>query len=42
MNKPIILTGDRQRGNYILGIMLGSLKNRVLLQEENKYDMFVF
>ena len=22
--------------------MLGSLKNRVLLQEEDKYDMFVF
>ena len=42
MTKPIILTGDRPTGKLHIGHYVGSLKNRVLLQEENKYDMFVF
>ena len=42
MVKPIILTGDRPTGKLHLGHYVGSLKNRVLLQNENKYDMFVF
>lgn len=42
MTKPIILTGDRPTGKLHLGHYVGSLKNRVLLQNENKYDMFVF
>ncbi|WP_303972271.1 tryptophan--tRNA ligase [Streptococcus merionis] len=42
MTKPVILTGDRPTGKLHLGHYIGSLKNRVLLQNENKYDMFVF
>lgn len=42
MAKPIILTGDRPTGKLHLGHYVGSLKNRVLLQNEGKYDMFVF
>ena len=42
MTKPIILTGDRPTGKLHIGHYVGSLKNRVLLQNENKYDMFVF
>ena len=42
MTKPIILTGDRPTGKLHIGHYFGSLKNRVLLQEEDKYDMFVF
>lgn len=42
MAKPIILTGDRPTGKLHLGHYVGSLKNRVLLQNEDKYDMFVF
>ena len=42
MVKPIILTGDRPTGKLHLGHYVGSLKNRVLLQNENKYDMLVF
>ena len=42
MTKPIILTGDRPTGKLHIGHYVGSLKNRVLLQEEDKYDMFVF
>jgi len=37
MSKPIILTGDRPTGKLHIGHYVGSLKNRVLLQEENKY-----
>lgn len=40
--KPIILTGDRPTGKLHIGHYVGSLKNRVLLQEEDKYQMFVF
>lgn len=42
MTKPIILTGDRPTGKLHLGHYVGSLKNRVLLQNQNQYDMFVF
>ncbi|WNZ88399.1 tryptophan--tRNA ligase [Streptococcus iniae] len=42
MTKPIILTGDRPTGKLHLGHYVGSLKNRVLLQNENHYNMFVF
>ena len=39
----IILTGDRPTGKLHLGHYVGSLRNRVLLQEEGNYDrMFVF
>lgn len=42
MTKPIILTGDRPTGKLHIGHYVGSLKNRVLLQNEDKYDLFVF
>ena len=39
----IILTGDRPTGKLHLGHYVGSLRNRVLLQNEGDYDrMFVF
>ena len=39
----IILTGDRPTGKLHLGHYVGSLRNRVLLQEEGNFDrMFVF
>ena len=39
----IILTGDRPTGRLHLGHSVGSLRNRVLLQNEGNYDrMFVF
>ncbi len=41
--KKIILTGDRPTGNLHLGHYVGSLKNRVKLQNEGDYDeMYVF
>ncbi|WEV45218.1 tryptophan--tRNA ligase [Streptococcaceae bacterium ESL0687] len=40
--KEIILTGDRPTGKLHIGHYVGSLKNRVLLQEQGKYDLFVF
>src|SRR3989344_140070 len=39
MNKKRILTGDRPTGKMHLGHFVGSLKNRVALQDE--YDQFV-
>lgn len=42
MSKPIILTGDRPTGKLHLGHYVGSLKNRVKLQNEGQYQMFVF
>ncbi|MBP2620240.1 tryptophan--tRNA ligase [Streptococcus panodentis] len=42
MTKPIILTGDRPTGKLHIGHYVGSLRNRVLLQDQGKYDMFVF
>ena len=41
--KKIILTSDRPTGNLHLGHYVGSLKNRVELQEKHDYDeMYVF
>lgn len=43
MKKDIILTGDRPTGHLHLGHYLGSLKNRVKLQNEGNYEkMYVF
>lgn len=42
MTKPIILTGDRPTGKLHIGHYVGSLKNRVLLQNRDEYNMFVF
>lgn len=41
MSKKRILTGDRPTGKLHLGHYTGSLKNRVALQNEDKYNMFV-
>lgn len=41
MNKEIILTGDRPTGKLHLGHYIGSLRNRVKLQETGKYDSFI-
>ena len=41
--KKIILTGDRPTGKLHIGHYVGSLRNRLLLQEEGNYDkMYVF
>ena len=41
--KDIILTGDRPTGHLHLGHLVGSLKNRVRLQNEGNYEqMYVF
>ena len=42
MSKPIILTGDRPTGKLHIGHYVGSLKNRVLLQNQDQYQLFVF
>ncbi|OFP94348.1 tryptophan--tRNA ligase [Streptococcus sp. HMSC067A03] len=42
MSKPIILTGDRPTGKLHIGHYVGSLRNRVLLQDEGKHELFVF
>lgn len=42
MTKPIILTGDRPTGKLHIGHYVGSLKNRVQLQNSGNYDLFVF
>lgn len=39
--KDIILTGDRPTGKLHLGHYIGSLKNRVALQNSNNYDPYV-
>lgn len=43
MGKKIILTGDRPTGRLHIGHYVGSLRNRVMLQNEGDYEkMFVF
>ncbi len=43
MKKDIILTGDRPTGHLHLGHYVGSLKNRIKLQNEGNYEkMYVF
>lgn len=39
--KKVILTGDRPTGKLHLGHFVGSLKNRVALQNSSEYEMFV-
>ena len=41
MTKPIILTGDRPTGQLHIGHYVGSLKNRVELQNSGQYQTFV-
>jgi tryptophanyl-tRNA synthetase len=41
MNKKIILTGDRPTGKLHIGHYIGSLKNRVALQESGLYESFI-
>lgn len=40
MEKNIILTGDRPTGKLHIGHYVGSLKQRLLLQEKNEFDQF--
>jgi len=42
MTKKIILTGDRPTGKLHLGHYVGSLKNRVELQNSGNYEQYVF
>lgn len=42
MSKPIISTGDRPTGKLHIGHYVGSLRNRVLLQDKGEYELFVF
>ncbi|CAK8054358.1 tryptophan--tRNA ligase [Eupransor demetentiae] len=41
MSKEIYLTGDRPTGKLHIGHYIGSLKNRVAMQNSGKYDPFV-
>ena len=41
MTKEIILTGDRPTGRLHIGHYIGSLKNRVEMQNSGKYDTFI-
>lgn len=41
MNKKIILTGDRPTGKLHIGHYIGSLKNRVSLQQSGEYESFI-
>ncbi len=42
MKKAIILTGDRPTGRLHLGHYVGTLKNRVRLQNEGTYEPYIF
>ena len=39
--KPIILTGDRPTGKLHIGHFVGSLRNRVELQNTGDYEPFI-
>ena len=41
MAKEIILTGDRPTGKLHIGHYVGSLKNRVQLQNSGNYESFI-
>lgn len=41
MPKEILLTGDRPTGKLHIGHYIGSLKNRVKLQNEGKYEPYI-
>lgn len=40
MKKKVVVTGDRPTGALHLGHYVGSLKNRIELQEKSKYEIF--
>lgn len=40
--KEIVLTGDRPTGKLHLGHYVGSLRNRLEMQESGKYEMYIF
>lgn len=39
--KQVVLTGDRPTGKLHIGHYVGSLRNRVKMQNSDKYKMFV-
>ena len=39
--KKVILTGDRPTGKLHIGHYVGSLRNRALLQNTGKYDIYI-
>ncbi|AYE37834.1 tryptophan--tRNA ligase [Companilactobacillus zhachilii] len=41
MDKKIVLTGDRPTGKLHIGHYVGSLRNRVRMQNDGNYNMFV-
>ena len=41
MSKEIILTGDRPTGKLHIGHYVGSLTNRVELQNSDKYNSYI-
>ncbi len=41
MNKKVILTGDRPTGKLHVGHYIGSLKNRVMLQNSGEYHPYI-
>ena len=41
MTKDIILTGDRPTGKLHIGHYIGSLKNRVEMQNSGKYETYI-
>ena len=41
MSKEIYLTGDRPTGKLHIGHYIGSLKNRVAMQNSGEYEPFV-
>lgn len=41
-HKKILLTGDRPTGRLHIGHYVGSLRNRVLLQNEGIYEQYIF
>ena len=40
--KEVVVTGDRPTGRLHLGHYVGSLRNRVLMQNTGLYDMYIF
>ena len=41
MEKKRILTGDRPTGKLHIGHYFGSLKNRVKLQDDDRYEQYI-
>lgn len=41
MKKKVILTGDRPTGKLHIGHYVGSLRERVKMQESGEYDPFI-